>query len=97
MKKKLQVFISSTWTDMILERQAVVEAILEAGHIPAGMELFSADNKKQFEVIKKWIRDSDVFILILGGRYGSRENGIGKVIYKENMSTLSESGKNQLP
>ena len=37
---------------MILERQAVVEAILEAGHIPAGMELFSADNKKQFEVIK---------------------------------------------
>lgn len=53
MKKKLQVFVSSTWTDMILERQAAVEAILEAGHIPAGMELFSADNKKQFEVIKK--------------------------------------------
>lgn len=52
MKKKLQVFVSSTWTDMILERQAAVEAILEAGHIPAGMELFSADNKKQFEVIK---------------------------------------------
>ena len=42
MKKKLQVFVSSTWTDMILERQAAVEAILEAGHIPAGMELFSA-------------------------------------------------------
>lgn len=35
MKKKLQVFVSSTWTDMILERQAAVEAILEAGHIPA--------------------------------------------------------------
>lgn len=24
MKKKLQVFVSSTWTDMILERQAAV-------------------------------------------------------------------------
>ena len=73
MHKKLQVFVSSTYTDMILERQNAVEAILECGHIPAGMELFAADNKKQFEVIKKWIRDSDVFILILGGRYGSIE------------------------
>ena len=71
MKKKLQVFISSTWTDMILERQAVVEAILEAGHIPAGMELFSADNKKQFEVIKKVIDLCDYYILIIGQRYGS--------------------------
>lgn len=52
MHKKLQVFVSSTYTDMILERQNAVEAILECGHIPAGMELFAADNKKQFEVIK---------------------------------------------
>ena len=73
MDKKLQVFISSTYEDMILERQGAVEAVLECGHIPAGMELFAADNKKQFEVIKKWIRNSDVFILILGGRYGSIE------------------------
>ncbi|MGW6666412.1 DUF4062 domain-containing protein [Peribacillus sp. NPDC055009] len=28
MKKKLQVFISSTFTDMVKERQAAVEAIL---------------------------------------------------------------------
>lgn len=46
MHKKLQVFVSSTYTDMILERQNAVEAILECGHIPAGMELFAADNKK---------------------------------------------------
>lgn len=93
MKKKLQVFVSSTWTDMILERQAAVEAILEAGHIPAGMELFSADNKKQFEVIKKWIRDSDVFILILGGRYGSRENGIGKSYIQREYEYAKRIGK----
>ena len=93
MKKKLQVFVSSTWTDMILERQAAVEAILEAGHIPAGMELFSADNKKQFEVIKKWIRDSDVFILILGGRYGSRENGSGKSYIQREYEYAKRIGK----
>ena len=44
MNKKIQVFISSTYTDLIEERQAAVEAILDAGHIPAGMELFKAGN-----------------------------------------------------
>jgi hypothetical protein len=72
-KKKLQVFISSTYTDLKMERQAAVEAVLEAGHIPAGMELFSAGNKTQLEIIKKWIDESDVYLLILGGRYGSIE------------------------
>ncbi len=78
MNKKLQVFISSTYTDMIEERQAAVEAILSAGHIPAGMELFSAGNESQLEVIQRWIDESDVYMLILGGRYGSIEPKTGK-------------------
>ena len=73
MNKKLQIFISSTYLDLIEERQVVVEAILQCRHIPAGMELFSANNKKQLDVIKKWIRESDIVFLILGGRYGSIE------------------------
>lgn len=72
MNKKLQVFVSSTYTDLIEERQATVEAILDAGHIPAGMELFKA-GKSQMQTIRKWIDDSDVYMLILGGRYGSLE------------------------
>ncbi len=55
------------------ERQAAVEAILTAGHIPAGMELFGAGDESQLEVIKQWIADSDVYVLILGARYGSLE------------------------
>jgi len=39
MKKKFQIFISSTYSDLIEERQAAVSAVLKAGHIPAGMEL----------------------------------------------------------
>jgi hypothetical protein len=72
-KKKLQVFVSSTFTDLREERQAAVEAILTAGHIPAGMELFAAGDQSQMEVINRWIDESDVFLLILGGRYGSLE------------------------
>lgn len=72
-KKKLQVFISSTYSDLREERQAAVEAILTAGHIPAGMELFAAGDESQMNVIKRWIDESDAYMLILGGRYGSIE------------------------
>lgn len=78
MNKKLQVFVSSTYTDLIEERQAAVEAILDAGHIPAGMELFKAGNESQLKTIYKWIDESDVYMLILGGRYGSIEPNSGK-------------------
>lgn len=78
MNKKLQVFVSSTYTDLIEERQAAVEAILDAGHIPAGMELFKAGNESQLKTIYKWIDESDVYMLILGGRYGSVEVKSGK-------------------
>jgi len=73
MKKKYQVFVSSTFLDLKTERQAAVEAILLAGHIPAGMELFSAGDESQLEVIKKWIEASDIYMVILGGRYGTIE------------------------
>jgi len=78
MNKKLQVFVSSTYTDLKEERQAAVEAILDAGHIPAGMELFKAGNESQLKTIYKWIDESDVYMLILGGRYGSIEEKSGK-------------------
>lgn len=77
-KKKLQVFVSSTFEDLKEERQAAVEAILAAGHIPAGMELFAAGDASQLSVIRDWIDESDVFLLILGGRYGSIEPESGK-------------------
>lgn len=73
MKRKLQVFVSSTFKDLIEERQAAVSAILRAGHIPAGMELFTTGDKSQMKTIEKWLDESDVYMVILGGRYGSIE------------------------
>jgi nucleoside 2-deoxyribosyltransferase len=77
-RKRLQIFVSSTFNDLVGERQAAVEAILSAGHIPAGMELFAAGDESQMEVIKQWIDESDVYLLILAGRYGSIEPKSGK-------------------
>lgn len=77
-KKRLQVFVSSTYTDLIEERQAAVEAILTAGHFPAGMELFTAGDESQMDAIKQWIDESDIYLLVLGGRYGSIDQTSGK-------------------
>jgi len=71
MEKRLQVFISSTFEDLRKERQAAVEAILTAKCIPAGMESFTGENTDQLERIYKWIDESDIFLLIVGARYGS--------------------------
>lgn len=76
--KKLQVFVSSTYLDLKDERQKAVEGILRAGHIPAGMELFTAASKSQWQIIEEWIKESDILFLILGGKYGSIEPGSGK-------------------
>lgn len=70
MERKYQVFISSTFEDLVDERQEVVQAILRANHIPAGMELFKG-GRPQEEIIEEWIQSSDLYILLLGARYGS--------------------------
>ena len=71
MEKRYQVFVSSTFTDLLEERQNVMQALLELDCIPAGMELFSASDADQWSLIKEVIDDCDYYIVIIGGRYGS--------------------------
>ena len=71
MEARYQVFVSSTYEDLKEERKEAVQAILEMDCFPAGMELFPASDKKQWDIIKKVIDDSDFYLLVLGGRYGS--------------------------
>lgn len=85
MEVKYQVFVSSTFEDLKDERKEICQAILESNCIPAGMELFPASNKTQWEVIKKVIDESDFYIVVLAGIYGSvgtDDNG-HKVSYTE--------------
>lgn len=73
MNKKYQVFISSTFTDLIQERQTTIRAVLDLGHIPSGMEIFPAADVEQFAYIKKVIDECDYYVLIIGARYGSMD------------------------
>jgi hypothetical protein len=69
--KKYQIFVSSTYSDLIEERREVIEAIIDLGHIPAGMEGFPAIDIEQFKYIRKIIDQCDYYVLIVAGRYGS--------------------------
>jgi len=71
MEKRYQVFISSTFQDLQGARQEVSQALLRADCFPAGMELFPAADEEQFEFIKTVIDQSDYYLIISAGRYGS--------------------------
>lgn len=75
--KRYQIFISSTYTDLQLERQAVLQSVLKLRHIPVGMEHFVASNEEQFNYIKRILDETDYYIVIVGNRYGSQaDDGI---------------------
>ena len=75
--KRYQVFISSTYLDLETERAGVLKSVLKMKCFPAGMELFPSANDEQFEYIKQIIDESDYYVLVIGGKYGSTdEQGI---------------------
>ena len=71
MDTRYQVFVSSTFPDLIEERRAVMQALLELDCIPAVMDLFPATSDDQWRLIKRVIDDCDYYLVIMGGRYGS--------------------------
>ncbi|WP_440221760.1 DUF4062 domain-containing protein [Dokdonella sp. MW10] len=68
--------MSSTYDDLKEERSQVIKAILEMGHIPVGMEMFSAADEEQWKIITRQIDETDYYVVIIGSRYGSITNGI---------------------
>lgn len=71
MDKKYTIFVSSTQRDLREQREAVAKAILELGHIPVGMEMFSAADEQQWKLIQRQIDECDYYIVIIAHRYGS--------------------------
>lgn len=70
-EKREQVFVSSTFSDLQEARQATIQTLLEADCFPVGMEFFPASDNQKWELIKRVIGESDYYIVIIGGRYGS--------------------------
>lgn len=77
MNKKYQIFISSTYEDLIDIRREVARHVTSLTGIPAAMEDFGAIDQNALEYIKSVIDLCDYYVLIVAGRYGSTdESGI---------------------
>ncbi|QGM45546.1 DUF4062 domain-containing protein [Methylocystis heyeri] len=71
MNKRYQIFVSSTYVDLKEERERVIYELTKTGLIAVGMEQFRATDEEQMEYIRPQIDDTDYYILIIKGRYGS--------------------------
>lgn len=57
--------------DLHEERDQIIKACLEMGHIPVGMEMFSAADEEQWKIIKRQIDEIDYYVVLAAHRYGS--------------------------
>jgi hypothetical protein len=70
-ERKYQVFISSTFRDLADQRRMVMNAVVDRGHMPIALERFPATDNTVPSVINKSIAASQIYIVILGFRYGA--------------------------
>ena len=69
--KRYQVFVSSTYRDLIDFRRVAFNEISFLDCVPAGMEDFTACGEDLETYIKGVIDESDYYVLIIGQRFGS--------------------------
>lgn len=70
-EKRYQVFVSSTYTDLLEERAVLTQALPTLHCLPCGLELNPAGAANAWTAIKKLIDESDYYILLTGSRYGT--------------------------
>lgn len=71
-RKHYTVFVGSTFEDMKDIRAAVLRRLNSSEEYKAiGMEDFPAADGRQLPYIKERLKGTDIYVLILGGRYGS--------------------------
>lgn len=71
---KYQIFLSSTYENLISERQHVIKAILDLNCIPAAMEFFPGSSLTISGLINNILAESDFVILLISDKYRLSDN-----------------------
>jgi hypothetical protein len=95
--KRQQVFISSTYEDLKKEREELIKALMKADYIPSSMEFFGATHSTSWDKIKEEIDNSDIFVLLIGSRYGSSTPGERISYTQKEYEYAMSKGDNILP
>jgi hypothetical protein len=102
MGRKLRVFVSSTMKDMRNERFAVLERLSSFNFEPVNAEGWGPVGTKSWPRIQSEIESSDIFVLILGSRYGwmpdkGPKGGLGLSVTHLELKQAQELGIPVLP
>jgi len=93
----LKVFLSSTFLDLVGEREAVREALHKKGDSTLAMEYFVATPSTPLETALANLRNSDVMILVIGFKAGSLlPDGSGSTYTSAEYDELLRLGKEAL-
>lgn len=87
-----RIFISSTYEDLKEFRFSALQAILDSECVPLGMEMFPSNDEEQLTYIKRIIDKCDFYLILVGGRYGSRAKS-GKSFTEEEFEYARSKNK----
>jgi hypothetical protein len=71
MNPRYQIFVSSTFQDLQGARERVIYELMRTGFIAVGMEQFHATDEEQMDYIRPLVDQTDYYVVIVKGRYGS--------------------------
>lgn len=94
LKQGVPIFVSSTYEDLIPYREEAQRVIVRMEQIVKGMEYFGSNPKKPLDVCLENVRNSKIFIGIIGARYGSIEE---KSMKSFTQLEYEEAIKNEIP
>ena len=77
MSAPFNVFVCSTFDDLVEEREAVLDAIRRVQSRHNAMEFFGARPGRPIDVCLDEVRKSDLLVVIVGLKYGSLPPGMG--------------------
>jgi hypothetical protein len=91
--ENLQAFISGTVADLHEYRQVALDACLRVGIIPIAVEDFAAfDERAVSQVVTSAIDRSDIYLAIIGQRYGALSSPKGKSFTEMEYELAGERG-----
>lgn len=89
----MKVFLSSTYDDLTVHREHVRDIIIRNEKIYKGMEYFGASPEVPLERCRYEVDRCDVFICVIGTRYGSRPLGSRLSYTEHEVDRAVEKGK----
>lgn len=86
------VYISSTYKDLVKEREAAAQAVRRLAHSTLAMEDYVASDKRPVDKCLEDVRKCDIYIGIFARRYGFIPDGYDKSITHLEYETAGEAG-----